>query len=351
MNFLEVDASSGGQVLRTSLAYSIILNKPIIVKNIRSSRNNPGLKKQHLACLKLLKKMCNAKIKGAFLGSKRISFLPKSFNGGVYAINIGSAGSISLLLQSIMLPSLLKDVKISIEGGTDVPFSPSFIYLDKVFLPIIRKFGASYSFELIRRGYFPVGKGKIIFKSKSIRSMKPIKIEQRGALEKISFYSHCASFYKEVALNQISSAKKLICENINQDFLLEEFVDCAEMSETKGSGLDIIATFKNSIIGVNALNKDGKDAVAIGNEAANKFLEEFKSLSPFDKNMPDQLIPYVVLAKGNSKIVFKKVTDHLINSIKTAELFFDVNFSLSEFKQDDNDLFSLTVEGVGFEFN
>ena len=141
---LEIDATPGGQVLRTALGFSCLLEREIKVSNIRQARPNPGLQQQHLTAVKALQKLCNAETEGAFRGSTELTFRPKKFSGGRINVNVGTAGSTLLIVQSLMIPSLIKETQARLFGGTDVMFAPTFSHSNEVLIPLLRKMNAKF---------------------------------------------------------------------------------------------------------------------------------------------------------------------------------------------------------------
>jgi RNA 3'-phosphate cyclase len=345
--FVDVDASHGGQAFRYGIAFSALTGKAVRIKNIRKNRPKPGLKKQHLAALKLMKMLTNARVKGAAIGSGFISFEPKGYSGGTYSINIGSAGSITLLLQSLMPASLKKDTTVRVIGGTDVPFSPPYNYMKNVLLRAAAKTGANYSISLASRGYYPLGGGVISFRSSARDRIAPVNITERGKLGKITILSHSSALAKNICLNQLSSAKKTLRSSLGEDVPIEEKREHSDTPETKGGGIDIIAGFSKTTIASNALTIRGKSAVNTGKEAAEKLLDEIEKGAPVDSHLTDQLIPFAATAKGRSEIVCAELTNHTKSAIATAEAFFDVPFTIKE----ENGLHRISVTGAGVDFS
>ena len=162
---IELDGSyleGGGSICRIALALSTLTHQPFKIENIRKNRPQPGLKHQHLFCIKALEKLCNAKTEGASLGSTSLEYYPIKIEGKTIDIDIQTAGSITLFLQSLLIPSLFanKLVKFNIIGGTDTKWSPSIDYFINIFLPQIQKY-AEIECKLIKRGYYPKGNGKV----------------------------------------------------------------------------------------------------------------------------------------------------------------------------------------------
>lgn len=338
--------SGGGQILRTALGLSALLQKPISVNKIRYNRPVPGLQAQHLTAITTLRQICNAQVEGAKLLSQEVRFSPQAPHDSHLQVNIGTAGSVTLLLQSIILPALLHEIKLRIVGGTDVAWSPSANYMQNVLLPALSKMNAKFDLELNARGYYPKGLGSASFSSKPAKlPLKPVSLTNLGNLERIRIISHCANLPKEVALNQLKSARKTIADALGEtDF--EESIECREKSETTGSGIDLFAYFTSgAVIGANALGEKGKPAEKVGKEAAEKLLKELAAKKPCDSHLADQLIPFMALAEGYSTIETTSLSEHTQTNIFVVEKFLNVKFEVSG---NLNEPAEISVMGAGF---
>lgn len=341
----------GGQIARTALALSALTQKPFRVFDIRKGRKEPGLKSQHLCCIKALNQLCNAKTEGAELGSTSLLFAPSKLKIRNIEVDIGTAGSITLLLQSILPPILFgnKKMKIIVKGGTDCSWSPSLDYFSNVLLPHLKKFG-EIDLKLIKRGFYPKGKGiaeltvspkfnSLEFEKfhdfiKKIRSRcKKFDLAEQGKILAIKGISHASSELENagVAERQAESAKS---------FLKPEFscpIDIkAEYSETFsiGSVITLWAVFTKTdetdynnpiILGADTLGERGKKAEEVGKEAAMSLIGEVKSNCAVDKHMADMLLPYMALLGG--KIKASEITNHCKTNIYTIENFLGNIFS------------------------
>lgn len=342
----EIDASTGGQVMRTALALSYLTGKPVELKSIRSSRPKPGLKAQHLAGISLLKKMCNAKVKGAFLGSTQVFFEPKHIQGGTYTVNIGTAGSITLLFQSVLLPSLFCRERVSVKafGGTDVPFSPPSNHFSRIFLPAISRMNARAEFKLSRRGYYPKGNGLAYFSSSPCRQLKPLSLVQEFRPSHTTIFSHSAGLPREVSLNQAKGAKLVLSEAGAALELIEEIESNEVAKESIGSGIEIIAFSDSGALGGNSLGKKEKDAVLVGQEGAKSFLKELSFGAAVDSHLADQLIPFMTLGRGKSEVLCPPLSEHAKNNILVCEKMLGVKFMQ---KQSGRNCL-LSVKGIWF---
>ncbi|NNF96631.1 MAG: RNA 3'-phosphate cyclase, partial [Halobacteria archaeon] len=174
----------GGQILRTALALSMCLSKPFKIHHIRATRKKPGLQPQHLAAVKAATQISRAEVEGAELNSQTLSFIPGQITGGEYHFSIGTAGSTTLLLQTL-LPALILTAnpsRLILEGGTHNPFAPPFEFLDQAFLPMMNHMGPRIRANLIRPGYVPAGGGKLDITIEPVPQLQPIALLQRGKL-------------------------------------------------------------------------------------------------------------------------------------------------------------------------
>jgi len=213
-NVIEVDGSEGeggGQIVRTALALAAVSNKAVGISNIRANRSKPGLRPQHLAAVETLASICGAELKGAKLGSAELGFKAGKIMPTSLKVNIGTAGSITLLISQVLPVSLLEETGLRVGGGTNVAFSPPIEFLQKALFPALHKMGARLELNTNRRGYFPKGNGLASFSSKPASlPLKPINLTNLGRLEFVKAFSHCASLPKKVAENQASGAKYVL---------------------------------------------------------------------------------------------------------------------------------------------
>ncbi len=319
---ITIDGSKGeggGAVVRTAIALSALTGRPIRIINIRAGRSNPGLRAQHLNAIKAVAMLCTAKVRGLNLGSKEIEFSPDKIKHGKLNVDIGTAGSITLVLQSLMIPASFaeKDVKIEVRGGTDVRWSPPIDYLRFVTVPIMEKFGLNVKIDLLRRGYYPKGGGIVRVDIRPIERLKRINLVERGEIKCINGISHAHIGLKErkVAERQANSARKDLFKLDYDLKIKKEYVDTLSY----GSGITLWAETKNSVIGADSLGERGKRAEVVGQEAALGILEEIQSNDPIDKYMGDQIIPYLALASGRVKV--SEITRHTTTNVDIANEF------------------------------
>ncbi len=347
--FVEIDGSigeGGGQVLRTSFALAALQGKPIKISNIRASRPKPGLSPQHLTALQTLSSICGAGIEGALRGSESVSFIPGEIKDSQLAINIGTAGSISLLLQQLLPAALKSKSRIRIVGGTNVDWSPPIEFMQHLFFPLLKKMGAKFNLSVSKRGYYPKGRGIVTFlSSKAKLPLKPINLDEFQGLQGVSVFSHSSNLPREVSVNQAKSAENLIRAEF-PDAIFAETIESKNPSDTIGSGITLIASDagRNKLSG-SALGRRGKPAEQVGKEAAEKLLAHIKQGKAVDSFTADQLIPFMALAKGYSTIHCSRLSQHCLTNITVCEKLLGVKFGVKGLigKQAE-----ISVEGTAF---
>ena len=176
----------GGQILRSALSLAICTGQSFEIKNIRAGRKKPGLMRQHLTCVSAAAEVSSATLEGAAIGSTALKFSPimavDSLNTGTFNFAVGSAGSVMLVLQTILMPLLMakKASEITISGGTHNGMAPPFEFLQRVFLPALRTMGADVEITLLRHGFYPAGGGQIRVNIKPCGTLKPLNLTARG---------------------------------------------------------------------------------------------------------------------------------------------------------------------------
>ncbi len=349
--YIEIDGSTGeggGQILRTSLAMSALLRKPIHIKNIRAGRREPGLQAQHLTCVNALAKITDAEVKGDILGSQELFFSPRSIKAGNYRFDVSdikaSAGSVSLILQAIFLPLALSNQKskITLLGGTHVPWSPPIHYLQSVYLPIIAKMGIDASINLTTWGWYPKGGGHVEVEINSA-ILRNIDLTERGSLKNI----RCICAVSNLPISIAQRQKDRVFEVLKSKNLKADFELISAPSRGQGTGTFIFAEFDNSIAGFSSLGAKGKRAEQVADETCEGLFKFIDSQMAIDEHLADQLVPIMALSRGTSRFTTSKISFHLLTNIYIAEYFLPVKFYVSAEKDQPGEV---SVEGIGYEF-
>ncbi|MBI2542578.1 MAG: RNA 3'-terminal phosphate cyclase [Candidatus Aenigmarchaeota archaeon] len=326
---ITIDGSIGyGQVLRTSIALSALTLKPIKIINIRKNRPKPGLQAQHLTGVKIAGEFTNAQVRGLELHSTEIEFIPKSHNIRSRKIDIGTAGSIGLLLQTLS-PLLIfadNEITLDITGGTAGLGAPNIHYLEHVTFPILNRLGLPLPrMEVIREGFYSKGQGEVKIIFKPVKKLNPVKLTERGKINHIKGISVVGSLPEDIAKRQANGAKKALVENSFPDAQIEKrVVDTA----SPGTSITLWADCGNSVIGSDNIGEIGKPAQKVGEEASFELIKSMESNAALDKWMADQIIPFIALAKGKSEIKVEEITEHCRTNIAVTEKILGVKFGM-----------------------
>ncbi len=328
-SIIDVDGSfgeSGGQIIRTGIGLSAVTGKPVRIFNIRKGRPNPGLKAQHMKGIEAVAKLCNAEMKGLTLNSTELEFIPGKLSHRPLEIDIGTAGSITLVLQTLMIPAVYteRELVFEITGGTNVAWSPTIEYFQDIFCDFMRKMGINIHLDIIKYGFYPKGGGAVKV-SLEPGNLKPVNLTERGKQKLVDARS-IASVELErakVAERQIGGAEIIM----RLDSKNAEYVS----SYSPGSSIHLCAEYEKCRLGASALGERGKPAERVGEEAASLLKGQIDSGACLDQWMADQAIPYLGLAR-NSRTTISKSTNHLLTNIWITEKFLPIRFDIKEDK-------------------
>jgi len=329
---LEVDGSQksgSGTILRLTVAMAAILSKSLHIFNIRQKRPQPGLKPQHLEAVLAAAKLCNATMEGAELGSRELWFHPSEIVGGKVKAEIGTAGSIPMLLITVLpICAFAKNsvfLHIS-KGGTDVSHSPTINYLSHVFLPILEKIGLRASLTVHKYGYYPKGMGEVSIEVQPNPKLTSLDLEHFGQLESLKGVSVCTFLAdRRVAERQAEAANDLL-KTYGYEVDIQVVNDFSNPFQ-KGSSIVLWAqTNKNALLGGDAIGELRKPSEVVGREAAENLLQEIEAKVTVDVHLADMLIPYMALAEGKSVFLTRSMTDHLETNMWLAQEILGVKF-------------------------
>lgn len=324
---LEIDGShgeGGGQILRTAVALSAVTGIPCRITNIRANRPSPGLKPQHLMGIKAAADICKADTKGVHSGSTCKEFIPHGISGGEYTIEIGTAGSITLILQ-VLTPLCLfsaEPVKLTITGGTDVKWSPSIAYFEKVFCSILKRMNAHVQVTVNKYGFYPKGGGRVTAVIHPWDQKKGLNLTERGPVRTLEVVSIASSFLEKarVAERQYQAFEK--CFPGYPVVGNTSYVDTLN----PGSSLCGVAFCEHSVLGADSLGERGKPAETVGRDAAGFLQEEIDSKAALDVHMGDQIIPYLALAEG--EVTISQISNHTRTSIWVCQQFVNTKVTI-----------------------
>ncbi len=332
----EIDGSQksgSGTILRISVALAAISGQPLHICNIRQNRPQPGLKPQHLEAVLTAAKLCNAELRGATPNSRELWFKPHAVNGGNFEAEIGTAGSIPMLLLTVLPICLFADGTVRVhvaKGGTDVSHSPTINYLRNVLLPLLKRMGVDAELTVHKYGYYPKGIGDVTLTVKPQRSLKPLRLETFGTLKSVKGVSVCTFLAeKKVAERQAKAANEYLAEKGYAASI--QIVNDRSNPLQKGSSIALWAeTDTGAIVGADAIGELGKTSEAVGREAAEKLYAELHAEPTVDVHLADMLVPYVALAEGTSVFSTRRVSDHLEANMWLAEKMLGAQFNIEK---------------------
>ena len=330
----EIDGSQksgSGTILRLAVALAAIKGEPLHIVNIRQNRPKSGLKPQHLEAVLTAAKLCSAETKGATLGSRELWFTPHEIKGGVFEAEIGTAGSIPMLLMAVLPICLFAKEPVQMRvtmGGTDTTHAPTINYLRNVFLVALKRMGIEAELTVQRYGYYPKGNGEATLTVKPAPMLKPFRAENFGKLLGIKGVSVCTFLAdRKVAQRQAQAASQTLTKKgYHVDI---QIVNDTSNSVQKGSSIALWAeTDAGAILGADSLGELKKMAEAVGVEVAEKLASELASQTTVDVNLSDMLVPYMALVKGESAYLTRVVSEHLEANIWLAEKMLNARFNV-----------------------
>ena len=339
----------GGQILRMAISYSAVLGVPVRIVNIRVGRSPPGLRPQHLTTLKAVKEICGGKAEGLLAGSMEVKFEPGRPTGGSYSFDIGTAGSISLLLQCIAPIVSFADspTEIRIRGGTAVRWSPPIRILNSVVWEAFREMGFTGSLAVRREGFYPRGGGLVDVSVKPVIELGPLKTGSVNDFSRVEGVSVCGRLPRHVAERQAESAQRRL-KDVGIDSEITVEIPEGEMAPlSPGSVISMWAVSSpKTFVGASALGERGKPAERVGEEAANYLLDELRIGAAVDQHTADNLILWCSLARGESSFTTSALTDHTRTAIEMARLFTGVEFTVEDERAG---RVRISCEGIGLK--
>jgi RNA 3'-terminal phosphate cyclase (ATP) len=333
---LEVDGSEksgSGTILRISVALAAILKEELHIYNIRKKRSSSGLRPQHLEAVLTAARLSNAEVKNARQGSREIWFNPGDIKGGEIRAEIGTAGSIPMLILTVLPICLYTKNGVSLKifkGGTDTRHAPTINYLNRVLLPTLGKMGVEASLRVKAYGYYPKGMGEVHLQVNPINELKPLQLPEFGKVRKIHGLSVC-TFLKDrrVAERQAEAARKYLKARGFKS-KIRVLYDTTNPHQ-KGSSLVLWAeTDTGVILGGDAIGELRKPSDVVGREAAENLLKELKQRPTADIHLGDMVVPYIGLAEGGSIYTVRDISEHLDTNIWLTEKILGVKFKVKK---------------------
>jgi RNA 3'-terminal phosphate cyclase (ATP) len=330
---LELDGSygeGGGQLVRTAVALSAITGRALAIRNIRANRDKPGLAPQHVAAVQAVAALAGARVEGAELRSRSIQFSPHALAGGSFRFDVGTAGSVTLLLQAL-LPVMIasgKPCDAEIVGGTDVRMAPPLDYFREVLLHLLSRMGARVRLEVGKRGYYPRGGGEVRV-SASPSALRPTALCAPGALRGISGLAHVANLPEHIATRMRASALEQLTpmKDVTPDIACR--VLGTDDATGPGGAIVVWAHTEGTVLGAGRTAERGVRAEALGEAAGKELAADLAAGGTADVHAADQLLVYFALA-GGGELRTRTVSSHARTGIWLIEQFLPVRFEVSQ---------------------
>jgi RNA 3'-terminal phosphate cyclase (ATP) len=343
---LTIDGSygeGGGQILRTTLALSITLGQPVRLRKIRAGRSKPGLAAQHLTCVQAAAEVCGGTLGGATLGSQEIELHPGPVRAGEYRFQIGTAGATTLVLQTV-LPALLRaggPSQVTITGGTNVPWSPPYEYLELVFGPTLGQMGLQFEVERRRVGFYPKGGGELVARVQPASRAQPLDWSQPGPVDSVVLRNVTARVPRHVLERQEREARRC---------LEERGLACEARSEetdslSPGTMVFLSVRRQGGAGGFTGLGERGKPAEVVARQACEALVAYLDAGAARDCHLADQVLLYLALADGTSRFTTERTTQHLLTNAWVIEQFLGATFEIEGAEGEPG---SVTARGHGW---
>jgi RNA 3'-terminal phosphate cyclase (ATP) len=320
----------GGQLVRTAVALSAVTGRPVAIRNVRARRDKPGLAAQHVAAVRAVAALAGAGIDGAEIRSRAIVFSPRALAGGSFRFDVGTAGSLTLLLQAL-LPVMIasgKTCDATVIGGTDVRMAPPLDYFREVLLALVSRMGARVRLEVRRRGYYPRGGGEILV-SVEPSSLRPPALDAPSALQSVSGLAHVANLPGRIAARMRASALARLASipGVTPD------IECRVLGpeEAIGQGGAIVAWARagGAVLGAGRVAQRGVRAEALGDAAGEELAADLAAGAGVDTHAADQLLVYFALAGGGA-LTTRSVSLHARTCMWLIEQFLPLRFEVSQ---------------------
>jgi RNA 3'-terminal phosphate cyclase (ATP) len=330
---ISIDGSigeGGGQILRTALGLSMVTGRPFRIEKIRAGRDKPGLLRQHLTAVNAATAICGATVDGAAISSRELTFSPGKVKSGNYKFSIGSAGSTTLLLQTV-LPALLTaegESSLILEGGTHNPHAPPLDFLERAFLPLINRMGPSVNVSLERAGFYPAGGGRVAVKVQPAAKLSPPEIPERGEIKRRTAKAVVAALPGEIAKRELEKVEKMLGWSGEQ-------LQICQLPAAWGPGnlltLEIESEHVTEVF--TGFGMKGVTAEAVADQAVHQARRYLVAKVPVGECLADQLLLPMALAGGGT-FVTHSPSRHTRTNIEVITRFLEVKVAMYEVNRD-----------------
>ena len=313
----------GGQILRTSLALALVTQKPFRIERIRAGRKSPGLLPQHLAAVNAAAQAGCAEVKGADLNSRELTFEPQAVAAGRYHFAVGTAGSATLVLQTVLPALMIADAPsvLVLEGGTHNSFAPPFDFLEKTFLPLLNEMGPRVTARLERHGFYPAGGGRFVIEITPTPRLCPIEVSERGTVTRRAARALVARLPRQIGERELMViGSKLAWRG--------EWLRVEEIEESRGPGNCVMIEIECERLTevFTAFGARGVRAEAVAEQAVQQALAYLAADAAADEYLADQLLLPMALAGGGT-FTAACLSLHATTNMEVIRKFLDVEFT------------------------
>jgi len=338
---LHLDGSAGeggGQILRSALSLSLVTGRPFRISSIRANRRNPGLRAQHLAAVRAARAVGGAEVTGAVLGSRELSFRPAGIRGGEHLFDVGTAGSTTLVLQTI-LPALLfakEPAQVTIEGGTHNPWAPPFEFLERSFGQVLRRMGATFAIELERHGFAPAGGGILRARVTPGNVLRHLDLRERGEVRSLRVTALLSNLPLHIAEREIERVRKRIGVHLASEAILP-------VAGAAGPGNALLLEIETDagVAVFSCIGRRGLRAEAVADDVAEQARAFLDSGAAVDAHLADQLLLPMALAGGGT-FTTGEPSSHARTNAGVIEAFLKVRVNM---ERDEGGRYEVRVEG------
>ena len=324
---MQIDGSfgeGGGQIIRSSLALAALTGKGVEITNVRAGRKKPGLQRQHLVAVRAAAEVSNGLIQGDELGSTHLVFEPGHITGGFFDLPIGTAGSTSLVMQTILMPLLFADQQstLTIGGGTHNPMAPPFEFLRDAYLPNLRAMCADVTIRMHRAGYFPVGGGRVEVTVNPVKRLQGIELMERGERRSAHALIRLAKLPRHIAEREAQALRKSLRWP-------ELTIEIDEQTDAQGPGNAVVlhVGYEHATEVVTAIGERRKSAEEVAQAAVDEALAYDAADAPVGEHLADQLMLPLALA-GSGRYRASCLSLHTRTHAELIQRFLDVPISL-----------------------
>jgi len=336
---ITIDGSQGeggGQILRSALALSLVTGKPFRIENIRARRKKPGLMRQHLTAVNAAAEVGTALVSGNTIGSREFTFAPTTLRSGEYHFAVGTAGSCTLVLQTV-LPALMiaeGPSKILLEGGTHNPAAPPFDFLVGAFLPLLNRMGPSVTAVLERPGFYPAGGGRMRMKVTPVRKLVPLHLLQRGTVLNQTARATVARLPRSIAERELAVVREKLAWS-------EDCLNVRETPDSSGPGNVLVLTVASEFVSeiFTGFGELGVSAETVAGRTVKEVREYLASGVPVGRHLADQLLLPLALAGGGAFSTLSP-TAHTLTNIEVLRLFLDLDVKV---EQQDEQVWAISI--------